>query len=421
MATPRTSRPSPRRSPARRPAALPARADLVARLRAIAPGTRAPALLGAPLTDAKLAAVERRLGAPLPEPLRGFVRAVGNGGVGRGPRWLSVEDAIGRLAVPADASAAPPFAAKVLDQAVADKRTDEAHVLYDPDGDPPPLRGVLPLADAGEGAMHAVLVKGKHAGRVWLVGEAWSPVLDPRGAPIDFLAWYLGRLEAPPASVDQAAARAVDDPAWPRALRAALAAPAKTRKLVLDDLRLPAIPDVFDRLPALEELSISHSTAPSLPPSMAALAKLRSLWLTSMGQLTSLDAVAALPQLASLHLGRSSQIELTASIAGLTALEVLILSFTRVRTLPAQLAELPRLHRLDLDMCSRLELGQAWPVIARMPALRTLTLARSRLLEWPARLGRPRSLTQLDLTATELPPGQLDRIRAALPGVTIKA
>lgn len=432
MAKPRTTRsrtPGPTARVARAPRRpeLPARATVLARLRATAPRRREPALLGAPLTSAKLAVIERRLGAPLPEPLRGFVLAVGNGGLGPHGRLFSIDEGIAELDAPADAAARPPFSSTALARAIAEKRLDRSHVLYDPDGEQPPLRGVLPVADAGDGLLYAVVMQGKHAGQVWLVGEAWSPELGADDGPADFVAWYLAWLDdaapviaAKPRPVRATVPRALD-PSWPKALRAALEAPAKARKLGLGDFFAPAIPDVFDRLPGLEELSISHSTASALPGSMRSLVKLRKLWLTSMDQLADLEAITALPRLQFLNLARSSEVRITESIAGLVSLEVLILSFTNVQALPAALAKLPRLHRLDLDLCFDLDLRQAWPVIARLPALRTLTLAGSRLLRWPTALERPPSLAQLDLSGAEMPEGQLERVRAALPGVTLVA
>ncbi|MBL9018209.1 MAG: hypothetical protein JNL83_28740, partial [Myxococcales bacterium] len=69
MAKPRTTRSrtaGPRVARAPRRPDLPARSAVLARLRATAPRRREHALLGAPLTSAKLAVIERRLGAPLP-------------------------------------------------------------------------------------------------------------------------------------------------------------------------------------------------------------------------------------------------------------------------------------------------------------------------------------------------------------------
>ncbi len=407
--------PSRARATRRRPS-LPTRTALLARLRLASPRTRELALLGAPLTAAKLAVIERRLGVPLPEPLRGFVLAVGNGG--RGPRgtWFTIADGVAKLASPTDAAAEPPFAPRVLDRAIAEKRTDESYVLHDPDEEEPPLCGVLPVADAGDGLLYAVVMQGKHAGQVWLVGEAWSPELDAASKPVDFVAWYLAGLDGAAPTVTTTTAI---DPSWPKALRAALEKPAKARKLGLNDFAGPKLPDVFDRLPNLEELSISQCTATALPSSMRALVGLRRLWLSSMKNLVDLEAITSLRGLKLLNLSRSSQIELPASITGLASLEVLVLSFTKLTSLPAALVELPRLHRLDLDLCFQLDLRQAWPVIARLPALRALTLSKSRLVRWPSTLHRPPKLEQLDLREAELPAGQLDRVRAALPGVSI--
>jgi len=273
----------------------------------------------------------------------------------------------------------------VLSKAIAAKRTDSSFVLYNAAGEPPPLTGVHLLGSAGDGLQYATLKHGKHAGSLWIVGEAWTPVLDVKP------------------------------------LQAALAAPTRTRTLVLADFHERSIPDVFGGLPKLEELSISHCPAAALPGSMRSLAKLRKLSLTSMTALVDIEPITGLPALQVLHLGRSKQVALTDAIAGLASLEQLFLSFTAITTLPTGLAKLARLRALHLDLCFSLDLQRAWPVLAQLPALRTLNLAKSRLLRWPAKLDRPRSLELLDLRGAELPAGQLDRLRAALPGVTVQA
>jgi hypothetical protein len=403
----------------------------------------------APLAPAKLEAIEAKLGSALPDSLRSFVLEVANGGPGPECTLWPLATGVKQLAAPGDASRRFPLSSKRIAELVTEKQTDDEVVHYDEEA-PLPLHGVVPIADAGCDLMFAVVTRGKSAGRVWLVGEAWSPLLDEAGASIRFDHWigaWLARIDPEsdprpeptartPSKKRPAKARSrpsddsaiAIDPTWPLSLRRALTKADSTTSLSLstndwsEDFGA-VLPDVFHRLPNLKSLSISDNYALArLPPSIGRLGRLQKLWLTSNRQLRAIDVVGELRSLELLNIARSNSIpSLPDSVGRLPKLRRLIASFSKLKTLPESFAEASQLAEVALDLSFDLDMRRAWPVLASMPALTTLRLDESRLRTWPEKLSAPPALREISLVRAELPAGQLGRLKRALPGVTITA
>lgn len=392
-----------------------------------------PTRLPAPLKPAKLEAIEAELGSPLPDSLRSFVLEVANGGPGPDCTLWPLATGLKNLAELRDASRRFPLSQKRIAVLVSEKQTDGEAIDYDEES-PHPLRGVIPIADAGCNLMFAVVSKGKSAGTVWLVGEGWAPLLDEGGIPIRFDAWiheWLARVdpegEAPEASTPRRSLGDATkiDASWAKPLKRALEKAASTTSLSLSTMDWSkdfeaVLPDVFDRLPNLKSLSIAGNfTLRHLPPSVARLERLKKLWLVEVRQLQEIEVVGELESLEFLNISRSRGIKsLPASVGRLPKLRSLLAMFSGLKTLPESFSDASQLSEVWLHESFELDMRLAWPVLASMPALTTLKLDDSRLLTWPDELAVPAKLQEISLVRCELPAGLLERSRSVMPNVT---
>jgi hypothetical protein len=136
-------------------------------LRAFDPDTEFSAEPGPCLTEARLAAYERRHRITLPAEHRAFLARVGNGGPG--PDY-------GLLPLGHDAHMDKPFP---FTKAWRDPRGLEA--------EPRAAHGTLFLVDVGCGIGWYLVVTGPERGHVWVLDEGGATPCSP---PRDFLSWY---------------------------------------------------------------------------------------------------------------------------------------------------------------------------------------------------------------------------------------
>lgn len=219
------------------------------------------------------------------------------------------------------------------------------------------------------------------------------------------------------------------DPAWsPRAVKAikqALRAPELVTKLQLSDIWGDALPDFFDTFPNLEDLSISGTSARTLPPTLGSCRSLKWVWIGECRELQNIDLLWELPQLEAVFALHCQSIgSIAPTIASAQALTTLQLSLTSLVTLPSAVTELPKLTSISLGIHYGLDMRALWPVLAACPALETLALRGCRMLTWPEPIARPPRLKLLHVgmwnsSAAELPSGMVERLREALEGVTV--
>lgn len=162
---------------------------------------------------------------------------------------------------------------------------------------------------------------------------------------------------------------------------------------------MTTVPARLAAIEGLKRLSLSHNRIARLPAALGALTHIEELVL-SANDLAALPAVVCeLASLRSLDLYSNELRALPAAIGWLARLEVLTLAYNRVTRLPAELGRATALRDVDLEG-NPVERLEGLAALTSLPALSRLSVRRTPL----ARDG-----------------AELDRLRAALPNVTVVA
>jgi hypothetical protein len=153
-----------------------------------------------PITLAQIQEHEARWGVVLPEGLREFLLAVGDGAPGPwggliplGKQRNPSTGALEPLPEEVSARMREPFAGRgpvdVGGDPIEDEEDgDDEHDWITED---PSLDGVLPLAYGGCAMWAWIVVTGPERGRVWETDSCgWSPAATPLCRPVTFLEWY---------------------------------------------------------------------------------------------------------------------------------------------------------------------------------------------------------------------------------------
>jgi hypothetical protein len=367
--------------------------------------------LAPPADEKAIVAFDRKYGVTLPDAYREFLTSVARSGAGPGSGLLTLAEAARKTRT---GLARPfPLSSAALRSAVKHKAKDSSFVIFRED-DPLPVDGVLPIADAGDDLLYAVVLEGTHRGKVWIVGEAWSPELNDDGKPVDFAEWYKDWLDALPGGTNVGPASPVK---WPKPLAAALKDPGKATTLSLDFIRhgeLEGFPDIIFTLQNLQVLDLSGYNLGPISPRIGELRELKEIYLTDTGVSAVPPELFALPKLVKLNLSRNQDIQLPVTLSKVGPLKILVLSFVGLTTLPAAFAELKQLREVDLDLNFGLDLDATWPVLASLPALETVALRECEVRQFPKSIGKPGKLKRLILSQNPLPDLERSRIREAL-------
>ncbi len=139
--------------------------------------------LAAPLAEAELLKLERRLGFLLPSEYRAFVLRVGNGPMGPGYGLEPLEPA----SAPATLAELCPLTDADAEAVLKQMRSDEPHWPDLPEWAP----GALYLANGGGGGSSFLVLTGQQRGKVWASGDEFAaPDVDHGDfTPHGFFSW----------------------------------------------------------------------------------------------------------------------------------------------------------------------------------------------------------------------------------------
>lgn len=129
------------------------------------------------------------------------------------------------------------------------------------------------------------------------------------------------------------------------------------------------------------------------------------------------EALAEPERVRRLEIGNERLAELP-DLSALTHLEELLLWGNALTDLPSSLAACQRLRKVNL---TRNRLTKIPDVLFELPALEDLWLTGNQIRAFDERLPRLRNLRELCLLDNPLAPGEVDRIRQALPGTNVVA
>lgn len=201
------------------------------------------------------------------------------------------------------------------------------------------------------------------------------------------------------------------------------------------------IPDGFlDGVESLVTLDISERRLSEVPKDVYSLKSLRELYLAYNSISSVPDAVFAIDGLAYLNLDCNRIGALPAAIGGAKDLRWLRLNTNRLSALPPEIASLGRLQRVylrdnlfkavpeelkdmplleDIDLSGNREISEFPAWLCDLPKLHNLSLADTGIAKLPGDLSGLKDLKSLELHGCPLPPGEIKRVRAALPDVSI--
>jgi len=258
------------------------------------------------------------------------------------------------------------------------------------------------------------------------------------------------------------AARSLGEPVpAPPSFASLAAARAKPAELELDGVRGLVVPDDLPGLADLERLALRNLRLDEVPPGVARLRSLRTLSLAGNELREVPEWINDLPQLETLALNGNPLKRLPFRPGGVPRLRTLILSHAKLGALPQAVARLPlqfllatycgleqlpeglgqtgTLLRLDLrgnairrlpeslskSPLKSLDWGasglEAFPEdLLALASLEYLSLSDNRIAAVPEGLAAALpNLKRLDLRKNPLAPAEVERLRAALPGVEV--
>jgi len=167
-------------------------------------------------------------------------------------------------------------------------------------------------------------------------------------------------------------------------------------------------------------LILNGTRLTGLPAAIATLVHLRVLILNRNAELTAIpDELAHLTGLTAIYLGGSPRLpfaRVLRTLQQLPNLEGLGIDDNHLGAVPDEIVGFSRLKRLGLSADSLTALPAA---IGALANLETLDLYDNALAALPAELSRLTRLRTLYIKGNPLPSAEIDRIRAALPSVTV--
>lgn len=179
------------------------------------------------------------------------------------------------------------------------------------------------------------------------------------------------------------------------------------------------LPDRFDELPRLKDLSIAGGSVSILPPSIYRLKHLQRLWFPNHRIQTIPDSLAGLVSLSTLCLTGNPIRTLPASIGNLDSLMILDLGGTRLESIPTSMSGLTRLRHLYLNGIPSLDFERTIEVLLPLESLEELYLHENGLRSIPSRLEQFTQLRKLNLQLNPLTKSSVDSLRKLMPNTEI--
>lgn len=160
----------------------------------------------------------------------------------------------------------------------------------------------------------------------------------------------------------------------------------KLRRLHLNDGKLTALPPELGKLAALEWLSFANNDIKVVPPELGRLGSLRDL-LFGGNPLADLKAAFTVVG----QMSKLTRVAFDGRVGAGTAI-----------TLPAEIASWQSVENLSLSWLTLPEPAEALKKLAKLPRLKTLSLARCKLGTLPPEIGQLAALTMIYLDGNEL-------------------